>query len=156
MKKQGFTLIELMIVIAIISILASIIIPNITRAREQAQIGACKENLKAISTGILMYLNDHPETTDVNLPSDIEPDYISKIPVCPADGFEYRGGYCSNSCGVSIIYVHHSVCGTHNNILSQKGYRDNLGYRIIDCPGNGGQGYVDHCDCPADSTFIDI
>ncbi len=54
MNKKGFTLIELMIVIAIISILASIIVPNITRARARAQLTACIANLKQILTAYNM------------------------------------------------------------------------------------------------------
>jgi len=47
-KKTGFTMIELMIVIAIISILATIIIPKMTGARDKSKLEACKTNLKHI------------------------------------------------------------------------------------------------------------
>ena len=58
-KRKGFTLIELMIVIAIITILAAVLVPNFMRAREASRYSACKSNLKNISTGVEMYSNDY-------------------------------------------------------------------------------------------------
>jgi len=55
-KQRGFTLIELMIVVAIIAILAGILIPNFVNARAQAQTSACESNLRSIATAMeLMY-----------------------------------------------------------------------------------------------------
>ena len=58
-KRAGFTLIELMIVIAIIAILAAILVPNFIRARAQGQLTACKSNLKNIGTALEMYSTDN-------------------------------------------------------------------------------------------------
>ena len=57
-RRGGFTLIELMIVIAIIAILAAILVPNFIRARAQGQLTACKSNLKNIGTAMEMYSTD--------------------------------------------------------------------------------------------------
>jgi len=46
--RQGFTLVEIMIVVAIIGLLAAIAIPNFVRARESAQTNACINNLRQI------------------------------------------------------------------------------------------------------------
>ena len=51
-KKSGFTLVEIMIVVAIIGLLAAIAIPNFVKARTSAQTNACIANLKQIQGAI--------------------------------------------------------------------------------------------------------
>ncbi|MFO8079167.1 MAG: DUF1559 domain-containing protein [Armatimonadota bacterium] len=60
--RGGFTLIELLVVIAIIAILAAILFPVFARAREKARSTSCLSNIKQISLGTLMYINDYDET----------------------------------------------------------------------------------------------
>jgi type IV pilus assembly protein PilA len=50
--QKGFTLIELMIVIAIIAILAAILIPNFLHARAESKTSACEGNLKQLATAL--------------------------------------------------------------------------------------------------------
>lgn len=54
--KINFTLIELLIVIAIIGILVSILMPSLRKAREEAYSAVCKSNLKQIYTGMQSYI----------------------------------------------------------------------------------------------------
>ncbi|MFW5866878.1 MAG: prepilin-type N-terminal cleavage/methylation domain-containing protein [Armatimonadota bacterium] len=61
-RSRGFTLIELLVVIAIIAILAAILFPVFARAREKARSTSCLSNVKQISLGALMYINDYDET----------------------------------------------------------------------------------------------
>ena len=60
--KRGFTLIELLVVIAIIAILAAILFPVFARAREKARQTSCLSNVKQLTLGALMYVNDYDET----------------------------------------------------------------------------------------------
>ena len=60
-KRQGFTLIELLVVIAIIAILAAILFPVFAQAREAARTTACLSNVKQLSLGALMYVQDYDE-----------------------------------------------------------------------------------------------
>lgn len=60
-SSSAFTLIELLVVIAIIAILAAILFPVFAQAREKARQAACMSNLKQISYGILMYIQDFDE-----------------------------------------------------------------------------------------------
>lgn len=55
-KEEGFTLIELVIVIAIIGILMAIAIPNYMTARQAAAVSATKANLKNLATALELYM----------------------------------------------------------------------------------------------------
>lgn len=62
MQRRGFTLIELLVVIAIIAILAAILFPVFARAREKARQTSCLSNVKQMTLGVLMYVQDYDES----------------------------------------------------------------------------------------------
>jgi len=58
-KGSGFTLVELLVVVAIIAILASLLLPGLTRAREYAYFARCKNNLRQAGIGLLINAADN-------------------------------------------------------------------------------------------------
>ena len=91
-RRAGFTLVEIMIVVAIIGLLAAIAIPSFLHSREQSQATACINNLRQIEAAVQQVaIEKGLHVGDViNYPTDVSA-YIKmntagSIPGCPAGG----------------------------------------------------------------------
>src|SRR4030081_2460256 len=91
-NKAAFTLVEIMIVVAIIGLLAAIAIPNFVRARTTSQMNACINNLRQIDGAKQQWaLENHQPSTATAPASTVIAPYLGRgnaghYPTCPAAG----------------------------------------------------------------------
>lgn len=78
--RSAFTLIEVLVVVAIIALLVSILLPSLSRAREMAKNTLCLSHLKEFGNAMMMYTMDHKDT----LPGPLHPAMFTKVHGPPA------------------------------------------------------------------------
>ncbi len=93
-KRSGFTLIELLVVIAIIAVLMAILMPALSRVREQGKRIVCEHNLKSLTLAWIMYADENDD----------------KI-VNGAGGFHYFAGGSQTSNGTAAGIVERAWVG---------------------------------------------
>lgn len=93
--RRGFTVIELMVVVAVIGLLASVLIPTISIAMKRSKYAKCGNNLRQIGGGIEAFMSDHDERSPPML-SDLTTGgmgFSKAILICPVDPLRGANGF---------------------------------------------------------------
>jgi prepilin-type N-terminal cleavage/methylation domain-containing protein len=92
-RKGGFTLVESMIVVAIIGMLAAIAVPNFVEARRNAQMRTCIVNLQQIDGAVQRWASEQNKDDQQQVTYNDIRGYLRNLPVCPAGGKTFEDSY---------------------------------------------------------------
>ena len=138
--KTGFTLIELLVVIAIIAILAGMLLPALARAKESGRMAYCKNNMRQLTLGMLMYADDNGEYLPWagSVDRNQEPDWV--FGGQPSDQTAQRARWKDRG------YGHHAESGSIFNYVTSlprvTPHRDAYtnSFRVYQCPSTAAIG----------------
>jgi prepilin-type N-terminal cleavage/methylation domain-containing protein len=92
-SQAGFTLVEIMIVVAIIGMLATLAIPNYVKAREQTHRTACISNLQHIDGAVQLWAMENKKDADQPVSYNDISSYLRNSVACPAGGTTFADSY---------------------------------------------------------------
>jgi prepilin-type N-terminal cleavage/methylation domain-containing protein len=152
-RDRGFTLVEMLVVIAIIAVLVALLLPVLSRAKERARRTACLNNLKQVNLALHLYAGENgdvlPNTGQAtyNMYEDVVKTFAGlngplspqdKVFTCPDDTYYYDEGtamYVPHGRHEQMIFDYSSYAFNGGNLLTNY---PNFAYNGI-LPGIGGK-----------------